>query len=389
MYNDSLEQVKGSKTIEAPVVRLAQVKSVVSGRARIQFAGESSVSEKDYPYVVGYNPKIDDYVLVLNQGMTYIIVGKYLTTAPGNSYYLSKEELNGMFMTEAEADAKYMPIGTTIDTNKLKSGSYTVTLQSDGELRPSSTSCKLGSSSYKWGSIYVTNVKATTVEATKLVGSWYDGTGSSAAYLDWTTVSQSGTHPTIAPAVNNSYFLGHSTKKWATVYSTNFIGDLHGAWVKPDATSYKLEWAGGTSTYRIAPSSTNKIDLGSSSYQFQNVYAKQFYQNGTAISTSDERKKKNIKDIGQKYLDFFKKLKPRSFKFKKPISDSGRTHTGFIAQEVEAAAKECGIESTDLAFLCKDKEGNYGLRYEELIAIQTKVIQDLMERVERLEKEAK
>lgn len=384
MYNDSLEQVKGSKTIEAPVVRLAQVKSVVSGRARIQFAGENSVSEKDYPYVVGYNPKVDDYVLVLNQGMTYIIVGKYLTTAPGNSYYLSKEELNGMFMTEAEADAKYMPIGTTIDTDRLKASGKQVVLYDDGELRPGTNNTyKLGSSNYKFASISVTDVNAT-----EFVGEWRQTISTASPALKWAVVSQVYG---VVPSSNNVYTLGNASYKFKRVYAgigdfTSFIGHF----AKSDASNADYIYFNSDTTTTLVPSATNKINIGkSSSLQFLNVYAKQFYQNGTAISTSDERKKKNIKDIGDKYLEFFKKLRPRSFKFKKPISDSDRTHTGFIAQEVEAAAKECEIDTADLAFICKDEEGNYGLRYEELIAIQTKVIQELMERVERLEKEEK
>ena len=137
----------------------------------------------------------------------------------------------------------------------------------------------------------------------------------------------------------------------------------------------------------VVPSSSNVVDLGTSSYQYKNVYAKQFYQNGTAISTSDRRKKTGIKDITKKYVEFFSKLKPRLFRFKD--GESGRLHSGFIAQEVEEAAAETGIATKDLAFLCIDEDGNYGLRYEELIALQTKVIQDLKARVEALEEKIK
>ncbi len=76
-------------------------------------------------------------------------------------------------------------------------------------------------------------------------------------------------------------------------------------------------------------------------------------------SSSDARLKKNIKSLGQKWLDFFYKLKPRSFKYKN--GKSGRTHTGFIAQEVEAAANECGIPTKDIAAIAIDESGQYYL----------------------------
>jgi len=127
---------------------------------------------------------------------------------------------------------------------------------------------------------------------------------------------------------------------------------------------------------------TNSVNVGTSSKQLNNVYAKQFYQNGTAISTSDRRKKTGIKGIARKYIDFFRRLKPRLFRFKD--GESGRLHSGFIAQEVEEAAIDSGIDNKDLAFICIDENGNYGLRYEELIAIQTQVIQDLLKKVDDL-----
>lgn len=150
-----------------------------------------------------------------------------------------------------------------------------------------------------------------------------------------------------------------------------------------NSTNY-LEWS---NSLLLLPSITKQITLGSMQRQFHNVYAEQFYQNGSAISTSDKRAKKNIKGIAKKYVEFFKKLRPVTYKMKK--GDSGRLHAGFIAQEVEEAMRQCDISNMEFAGLVIDPEGNYGLRYEEFIAIQTAVIQNLMSRVEALENKIK
>lgn len=48
------------------------------------------------------------------------------------------------------------------------------------------------------------------------------------------------------------------------------------------------------------------------------------------------------------------KLQPVSFLFKD--GTSGRTHIGFIAQDVEQAMSECGLTDLDFAGFCKDQK---------------------------------
>lgn len=364
IYNTAVEQIKGAKTAQSemllPTLRLATVTSLSGGRAYIQFYGESSASSKLYPYLSGYKPEVGDKVLVFQQGSTYIIAGKITKDNVGDVYYLTK----------ASADTLYAPIGTSTDTDKLVKGSYTLTLSQNGTLTPSANNTlSLGSSSRVFAAAYIDEIHG------NLYGKWgYASTN----YLAWTN----GT--TILPNNNNYVTVGSSSYKLTAVYAAKFIGALN-----YDA-SYGIDWVSLSGSAKgLCPANNATIDLGSSSSgkKYRNVYATQFYQNGTAISTSDRRKKTGIKGIGQKYIEFFRKLKPRLFRFKD--GESGRLHSGFIAQEVEEAAAESGIPTKDLAFLCIDKDGNYGLRYEELIALQTKVIQDLMARVEVLEEKIK
>lgn len=93
---------------------------------------------------------------------------------------------------------------------------------------------------------------------------------------------------------------------------------------------------------------------------------------GTVI-TSDRNAKEDIREDLDRYLGLFDRLKPVSFHLK----DRNRRHLGFIAQDVEEAMRECGIDNRDFAGLAIDKEGNYGLRYEEFIPVLAAKVQRL------------
>lgn len=159
-------------------------------------------------------------------------------------------------------------------------------------------------------------------------------------------------------------------------------------------------------TYNNSGSPVNNVmGLGSS-----NARWKQLYAATTTISTSDRNMKDNIRELTEIHKNFFMKLVPVSFTFKD--GESGRTHVGFIAQDVEQAMTECGLTALDFAGFCKDvkveayldeksgeyeerplldEEGNeqyvYSLRYEEFIGIITYVLQDNVNEVNRLKKD--
>lgn len=93
---------------------------------------------------------------------------------------------------------------------------------------------------------------------------------------------------------------------------------------------------------------------------------------GTII-TSDRKAKEDIVEGLEKYLGLFDRLRPASFRLK----GRKRRHLGFIAQDVEEAMKEAGIESREFAGLAIDSEGGYGLRYEEFIPLLVEKVQQL------------
>ena len=143
------------------------------------------------------------------------------------------------------------------------------------------------------------------------------------------------------------------------------------------------------------------VSLGSGNYRFS-----QLYVTSSSISTSDKNYKDDIKPLTDKHLQFFMKLQPVFFLLKD--GTSGRTHVGFIAQDVEQAMAECELTDLDFAGFCKDqkivsklvngkeinepvldKNGNpeyiYSLRYEEFIAIITYAVQKLWQKVANIE----
>lgn len=112
------------------------------------------------------------------------------------------------------------------------------------------------------------------------------------------------------------------------------------------------------------------------------VDAGNFKSNVSLTVTSDRNLKDEILyDVADKYLSLFDRLSPASFLYKGRAS--GR-HLGFIAQDVEVAAAECGIDKSDLALLVQDEDGLYGLSYSEFIPILVAKIKDLETRLEGL-----
>ena len=139
----------------------------------------------------------------------------------------------------------------------------------------------------------------------------------------------------------------------------------------------------------IQPGGDGAYSCGTASSRWSQLYA-----TTPSISTSDRREKTDINYDVSAYDAIFDALKPASFKYKD--GTSGRTHTGFISQDIEDVLGPSGLTSTDFATFIKspleDKQGRviegeyrYGVRYEELIALCVSQIQALKKRVSALE----
>lgn len=100
------------------------------------------------------------------------------------------------------------------------------------------------------------------------------------------------------------------------------------------------------------------------------------------ISSSDERLKNNIRNIEDKYNQFYDDLKPVSFKFNDGI-DNGNLHFGFIAQDVLKSEK---LVNENLSMI-EETDKFYNLYKQEIIALNTWQIQMLKEEVRLLKEE--
>lgn len=154
---------------------------------------------------------------------------------------------------------------------------------------------------------------------------------------------------------------------------------------------------------------------GSSTYKtVTNLRGQTVQCKGSTTWTSDENLKYDIMDFDDKIDVFYKHLKPRSYKY--VLGSSGRSHSGYITQEVEDALIKAGLTTKDFAGVVitpivreteqnehgeyidiEGSESNYlldkgiteqhNLAYTEFVALNTYMIQKLLNRVDELEKE--
>lgn len=177
-------------------------------------------------------------------------------------------------------------------------------------------------------------------------------------------------------------------------------------WSFTNANKYWLGLSGDDLYLRMYNDSSslinNTVHLGSSNGRWKKIYT------GSSVDvSSDIRLKKDIAlcKNESRLRKFFDNLKPCNYKMKD--GDSGRTHYGFIAQEVEEAMTIAGMDYKDNAFLQKaplDESGkeinyvtikdhktderikdySYSLGYSEMISVNTHFIQELQAEVEKL-----
>ena len=137
--------------------------------------------------------------------------------------------------------------------------------------------------------------------------------------------------------------------------------------------------------YILSPDvATNTMQLGSSGYRWYKLYAQ------TASDTSSDRRlKEDIESFDEKYKKLFSGLKPVHYRRKD--TPEKKICFGFVAQDVEKALTDSGLEAEDHNILGRyDNDSfaegkEYSLAYEEFIALNTAMIQELMKRVSALE----
>jgi len=96
--------------------------------------------------------------------------------------------------------------------------------------------------------------------------------------------------------------------------------------------------------------SDNEFDLGTGSTRFDDIYA----TNGT-IQTSDQNEKQQIDSLTSAEITAAKAISKlfKTFKWNDKVEakgDAARTHTGVIAQDVQQAMTDAGLDAGDYAF---------------------------------------
>ncbi|MCI8627372.1 MAG: tail fiber domain-containing protein [Lachnospiraceae bacterium] len=312
--------------------KLAEVVELFEDKtAQIQFLGEEVPSEKEYPYLASYAPVVGDKVFLAPLAESYVIIGKMLYMEPpgsGEGGYITTENLLMMLSNYAE-------INHTHNQYAAAGHSHNGYATSNHE------------------------------------HSEYSRTGH--------------THDYAAKNHTHDYAAKNHTHNYA---SSSHIHDR--LVFSANASNYYVRM---DTTGSFCGSQNGSITLGRSGALWKQVFA-----SNTAISTSDRELKKNINPLDERYEKLFCGLKPVAYQYKK--NDSNRVHTGFIAQDVLTAMEAAGIDSQEFAAYIKmsvykqNKAGEnteeldhieYGLRYEELIALNTWMIQKLLNRIEVLE----
>jgi hypothetical protein len=113
-------------------------------------------------------------------------------------------------------------------------------------------------------------------------------------------------------------------------------------------------------TSRVVPCNSagslldNTADLGRSTARWDDIYA-----TNATIQTSDQNEKQDIASLTSAEITAAKAISKlfKTFKWKDKVAskgDSARTHAGVIAQEVQSAMSDAGLDATKYAFWCSD-----------------------------------
>lgn len=207
---------------------------------------------------------------------------------------------------------------------------------------------------------------------------------------------------------NNLIYLGSSSRRWKELFCTdidtsNISGDtatltlqVQDTYKDSSGTSKTVNsslkyYVDADGNVLVRPNANSKIYLGSNSFRFGRMYTKSLYCTDGKFETSDRKAKKEIKAIGDDYTNFVMSLKPVTYLFK---DGTGRTHCGFIAQDVvDSAEKTVGdlamyrAETTDGKYFDNQDDENleWALNYSEIIAPLTALVQKQQKQIEKLQ----
>lgn len=282
-----------------------------------------------------------------------------------------------------------------------------------------------------YGNLYAENVHLKgeiTATSGSFTGKVTASSGSIAGFeiysnrLHFGTAGESGSFVLNPAGTNGSYTIaGYKKSGWAMMIGSNFgvttdgtlrakdvllngITAINGISATGGITADQL-WASTevyipqNSVIKFATSSTasaigmryasNGLCVGIAASNLR-LYGSNVYLGSTTTTvTSDARLKKELSEFTASHEDFFFALKPKTFKYINGTSD--RVHFGFIAQEMKEAIESSGLTTQQAAAyveLESDDETlgeiECAIRYDEIIPLNTYMIQKLWEEVNLL-----
>ncbi len=260
-----------------------------------------------------------------------------------------------------------------IATIQATSGALIVTARdgsADGEIIFKKTDGSATDETMRINSSGVVTVGKTDA-GSDVVGATIRGTGQSSFTMDGNSPlilnRKSNTGDTALLQNDNTTAGSIGVANTSEVYFTASGGNGTGLYMANGATVVPMK--GGSV-------SDNTVDCGHASYRFDNIRA----TNGT-IQTSDQNEKQQIASLTSAEITAAKAISQlfKTFKWNDKVEakgDDARTHTGVIAQEVQTAMSNAGLDAADYAFWCSDTwtddDGNsqtrMGIRYPELLA---------------------
>ena len=215
---------------------------------------------------------------------------------------------------------------------------------------------------------FLDNISMTTGTDIKMgtseISTYYDGTNLSTIDVIFRTsntsfrVADSSTTPSVLLSIDKTFGTTVNTGNFTNNASSTFNEN-----VTVEGTKKLL-------CNLIEPSTGTNIDLTASTVTI----------NGTFVDSSDSRLKYDIDNIKSNCMNVIKKFKPKKFK-RHDRNDNGKTHIGYIADEVlKAIPKEFeNVVSKDREYL--------GLNYLVLPVLVHKAVLELNDKVDKLQKE--
>ena len=237
---------------------------------------------------------------------------------------------------------------------------------------------------------YVTESNITTIINGIVTTDYLYALGVAATELRGTTV---GLYTGMGAAAGGLNITGASSWDYAVELSSNgalrlmAYGDWASVFVGTHAASLEVgiinqspydQWGMKIKVDTDIAVMSSQSYCGLADFPWQAVYART-----DTIQTSDRNEKHDISYDLDAYDGFFDSLLPAIFKMND--GTSGRYHVGMIAQDVEEALGEAGLETTDFAGYVKS-ENSYALRYGEFIGLLIWQVQRLKDRVSELER---